>query len=114
MAIELKIFYYINKFRNSWFWRTQFGRKILLAVLIIIGLTIIVNLPKFISLEASISVLLFLMFASFLLLYKPRKPSPMEIAGRDLERGRLQAQREEQRRKQEQRAIRRVNEFMRR
>ena len=114
MAIELKIFYYINKFRNSWFWRTQFGRKILLAILIIIGLTIIVNLPKFISLEASISVLLFLMFASFLLLYKPRKPSPMEKAGYEWTRGHQKAIQEERKRKEEQRAIHRMNEFMRR
>ena len=114
MAIDLKIFYYINKFRNSWFWRTQFGRKILLAVLIIIGVTIIVNLPKFVSLEASISVLLFLMFAIFLILYKPRKPSPMEKAGHDWTRGQQKAIQEETRRKQEQKAIRRMNEFMRR
>ena len=114
MVIDLKILYYINKFRNSWFWKTQFGRKILLAILIIIGVTITVNLPKFISLEASISVLLFLMFAGFLILYKPRKPSPMEKAGYDLTRGQQKAIQEEIRRKQEQKAIRRMNEFMRR
>lgn len=112
--MELKIFYYINKFRNSWLWRTQFGRKILLAILIIIGVTIVVNLPKFISLEASISVLLFLMFASFLILYKPRKPSPMEKAGYDWTKGQQKAIQEGIRRKQEHRAIHRMNEFMKR
>ena len=79
-----------------------------------IGVIIIVNLPKFLSLEASISVLLALMFISFLVLYKPRKPSPMEVAGRDWTAGQLQAIREEQRRKQEQKRWQKVNRFFRR
>ena len=110
----MKIFYYINKFRNSWLYRTQFGRKILLTIVVIVFVVIVVNLPRFLSLQASISFFLILMFASFLLLYKPRKPSPMERVGYDLTRGQQQALREEARRRQEHKNWQRMNKFFRR
>lgn len=111
MEIKLKIFYYIDKFRNSWFYRSQFGRKIILAVLIMILVLIIVIIPNFLSFEASITFFLFLMFAIFLIFYRPPKPSPMKQAGYDWTQGQQQALREEARRRQEQR---RINRFFRR
>ena len=112
--IDLKIFYYINKFRNSWFWRTEIGKKVLLAIIAIIVINLILISPYFLGVKNAIFLLIFLMLAVFIITYKPRRPSPMEKAGHDWTIGQQKAIQEERRRKEEQRAIHRMNEFMRR
>ena len=115
MEIELKIFYYINKFRNSWFCRTELGKKVLLVIISLIVVNIIIIIPQFLSFQNAVYFFIFLGLAIFMLTYRPRKPrSQMEIDGRDWTRGVQRAHQEEARRRQEQKAWQRMNRFMRR
>ena len=110
----MKILDYITRFRNSWLYRSQFGKKILLLLVFMILVLIIIIIPNFLSFEASISFFLFLMFASFLIFYRPRKPNSMERAGYWWTRGQQEALRDEERRRQEHRNWQRMNKFFRR
>jgi len=114
MEIELKTFYYINKFRNSWFCRTELGKKVLFVIISLIVVNIIIIIPNFLSFQNAVYFFIFLGLAIFMLTYRPRKPSPMERAGYEWAKGQQRAHQEEVRRRQEQRGWQRINRFMRR